>query len=426
MRSLLAFLLGNWPLKLGAVALATVLYGGVVLSQNTRTWPGQVPIEIRNPPRDATVLEFLGNVSNIQFRAPLDVASRLANGSFGASIDLANVVVPTDGSQVAVPVTLTAIDRSVEIVDYQPKVVRVTLDPIVRQAIPVTVEQGQVPEAVRVGPPQVDPQLVTLIGARSRVSTVREVAARVIIDASGLNVDQEVDLQAIDSNGTPVAGVQIQPARARVRIDVARDQATVQLPVRVQLTGVPTHGYELTAVTVTPVNVTVSGEAPVVGRLGGVSTLPVDLEGRSASFATDVALDLPKDVTVDGSTMVHVTVTLAVAQVSRTIEAGVELRGGNPDLLYELTRPSVLVTLSGPATVLDAVAPADLHAILLVGSLAPGSHQVTVSLTPPDGTDVLLIAPAQVEVIVTEAPHITPEPSPTPAPSPIPSPSPTP
>jgi YbbR domain-containing protein len=159
----------------------------------------------------------------------------------------------------------------------------------------------------------------------------------------------------------------------------------------------------------------------VVGRLGGVSTLPVDLAGRSVSFSTDIALDLPQDVTVDGSTMVHVTVGLEVAQVSRTIEVGLEVRGGNGSLLYELSRPSVLVTLSGPAPTINAITPADLHAILSVSALDIGSHQVTPSVAAPDGTQVLLIAPTQVQVDVTQAPHVTPEPSPTPSPTAEPS-----
>ena len=35
------FLLRNWPLKLGAIILATVLYSGLVLGQNVRTWTGR-------------------------------------------------------------------------------------------------------------------------------------------------------------------------------------------------------------------------------------------------------------------------------------------------------------------------------------------------------------------------------------------------
>ena len=404
--------------------LATVLYGGVVLSQNTRTWPGQVPIDVHNPPRDAAVLNFLGYVTNIQFRAPLDVASHLAPGSFFASIDLSGVEPNADGSPVEVPVSLGKIDASVEIVDYQPKVVEVTLDPVVSQSWPVTVERGQVPDAVTIGPPQVDPQSVTLTGAKSRVASVHEVAARVTIDATGLNVDQEVDLQALDDNGTPVLSVQIEPSRVRVRIDVARNQGTLQLPVRIQFTGAPATGFEIGSVTVLPAAVTVSGEAPVVARLSGIDTLPIDLASRNATFAVDVGMDVPTDVTVDGSTTVHVTVTLLEMQVSRTLEVGPLLLGARTDLIYTLDRPSVLVTLSGPASIVDNVAPADLAAELQVASLGPGSHQVPVALTPPTGVEVDSITPPMVQVNIAQVPQPTPSPSPTPSPALSPSPSP--
>ena len=415
-RRLLAFLLGNWPLKLGAVALATVLYGGVVLSQNTRTWPGQVPIDVHNPPRDAAVLNFLGYVTNIQFRAPLDVASHLAPGSFFASIDLSGVEPNADGSPVEVPVSLGKIDASVEIVDYQPKVVEVTLDPVVTQSWPVTVERGQIPDAVTIGPPQVDPQSVTLTGAKSRVASVHEVAARVTIDATGLNVDQEVDLQALDDNGTPVLGVQIEPSRARVRIDVARNQGTLQLPVRVQLTGAPAPGFEIGSVTVLPAAVTVSGEAPVVGRLSGIDTLSVDLASRNATFAADIGMDVPPDVTVDGSTTVHVVVTLVEMQVSRTLEVGPLLHGAHTDLIYTLDRPSVLVTVSGPRPIVDNLEPSDLIAELQVTSLAAGSHLVDVGVTPPTGVQVDAITPTAMQVDIVEVPRPTPAAHPEPPP----------
>ena len=46
----LRFILHNWPLKLAAVALASLLYGGLVLSQTTQPFTDPVPIRIPNPP----------------------------------------------------------------------------------------------------------------------------------------------------------------------------------------------------------------------------------------------------------------------------------------------------------------------------------------------------------------------------------------
>ena len=95
--------------------------------------------------------------------------------------------------------------------------------------------------------------------ARRRRS--RQVVARVPIDASALNIDREVDLVAVDSNGNQVPDVEIEPQRARVRIAVARELANRTLPVVPAVVGEPAPGYRIASVTVEPLVVTVSGEA---------------------------------------------------------------------------------------------------------------------------------------------------------------------
>jgi hypothetical protein len=53
---ILAFVVHNWPLKLAAIGLATLLYGGLVLSQTTQPFAGNIPIQIVNAPGDVVVL----------------------------------------------------------------------------------------------------------------------------------------------------------------------------------------------------------------------------------------------------------------------------------------------------------------------------------------------------------------------------------
>jgi type VI protein secretion system component VasF len=48
MTRLLGALTYNWPLKLMAVALATLLYAGLVVSQNAQTQPVSVQIQGAN------------------------------------------------------------------------------------------------------------------------------------------------------------------------------------------------------------------------------------------------------------------------------------------------------------------------------------------------------------------------------------------
>ncbi len=53
MKRLVAIVVHNWPLKLAAIALATLLYAGLVLSQSAQQTDARVPIVPRNQPVDA-------------------------------------------------------------------------------------------------------------------------------------------------------------------------------------------------------------------------------------------------------------------------------------------------------------------------------------------------------------------------------------
>jgi YbbR domain-containing protein len=388
---------------------------GVSLAQNDRTWPGQVPIEVLDPPRGAAVLDLPGTVSGIRYRAPIDVAVGLANGSFLASIDLSDVVPTAGGDPVPVPVRVIALDPRVQVLDYTPQSVNVRVDPLVTRPIVITVDRGTVPPGLALGPPVVSPASAILRGASSRVAAVQSVVARVAVDASGLNIDQDVDLQAVDETGAIVPGVEVLPERAHVSIEVARELAYATLPVVPVLSGGPAPGYRVSAVTATPTTVTVSGEAAAVTRLSSVPTQPVDVTGLTDSLEASMELVLPADVSLVGDPTVQVQVTIEVEQGSRTWQVGVRIDGARPSREYALSASTVQVTFGGPAPVLDSVDPATIVAAVEVGELSVGRHEVNVTVTPIEGLDLLEVAPATIRVDVSRGSE---SPSPSSAPSP--------
>ena len=416
MKRFLDLLLSDWPLKLGALGLATALYVGVSLAQNDRTWPGQVPIEVLDPPRGAAVLDLPGSVSAIRYRAPLDAAVGLANGSFLASIDLSDVVPTAGGDPVPVPVRVIALDPRVQVLDYTPQSVNVRVDPLVTRPVVITVDRGTVPPGLALGPPVVSPASAILRGASSRVAAVQSVVARVAVDASGLNIDQDVDLQAVDETGAVVPGIEVLPERAHVSIEVARELAYATLPIIPVVTGAPAPGYRVSAVAVSPTTVTVSGEAAAVTRLSSVSTQPVDVTGLTDSLETSVELDLPADVSLVGEGTVQVQVAIEAEQGSRTWQVGVRLDGARPSREYALSVSTVQVTFGGPAPVLDSVDPGTIVAAVEVGDLSVGRHEVNVTVTPIEGLDLLDVAPATIRVDISRgsespSPSIAPSPS---------------
>jgi YbbR domain-containing protein len=406
-----AFLLRNWPLKLGAVLLATVLYAGLVLGSNVRTWKGEIPIDAIRPPAGATLLSDLPPVTEVSYRASLDVGV-LSPDSFAATVDLSRVTATAGGPPQTVPVTLIALDQRVQVVDYEPHQVQVQLDPVTTKQMPVTVDLGAVPPGITVGTPQIDPSAVTVRGASSRVASVASIVARVTIDASALNIDQTVDLLAVDNNGNQVPNVELDPNVARVRVAVARQLANRTLPVVPQIVGEPAPGYRITAVVVTPLVVTVSGEEATVTQLESALTQPIDVSGRSSDLDAMVGFALPDGVTVAGSDQVSVSLTIAEATGSESFRVAVQVVNGQPDLAYAPEFGSVDVTLAGPLRLLDQLNPATLVATLDVGGLGVGSSTVTPAFTPPDGLVVAAFNPTQVTVDVSVPGSATPTPGP--------------
>ena len=378
-----------------------------------------MPIEVLNPPPNAAVLNVLGYVTSIRYRAPLDVASQLTKGSFQASVDLSHVQAQPGGAPVDVAVNVFALDRRVQIIDYNPPAVGVRIDPLQTKSLPVTVDYGIVPQGFKVGPPQVAPDTVTVTGASSRVASIHTITARVTIDASGINVNQEAALVALDEQGNEVPGIKIEPPRAQVRISVARDLANATLPVTPTLTGAPAAGYLVTAVTVDPVIVGVAGEASVVTRLPDVATEPIDLSGRTASFATAVAVVAPAGVTIDGQATVRVSVTIGVSTASRTYEVALEPVGAQRRTCCTSCRGRRYWSRSAARR---RPSPSSMPQRCTRRSpwrtLDVGSHVVTVGLVaPPDIT--VSIDPATVEVVVRLVPRPSPSPVESPSGSPL-------
>jgi YbbR domain-containing protein len=267
-----------------------------------------------------------------------------------------------------------------------------------------------VAEGLTLGPSQVEPSTVTLRGASSRIGQVSQVVARVSIDASALNVDREVELIAVDGNGNQVSNVEIDPERARVRIAVARELANRTLPIVPTLTGTPAPGYRISTITVEPLIVTVSGEEATVTRLESAPTEPIDIEGRSTDLEAIIGLDLPPGVSVNGSDDVRVMLTIEQDIGTRTFVVGFQLVGSQCACIYSYDKQAITVVLGGPILALQGVDDLNLAADLNITGLVPGSHSVTVVMTPPDGLELVAISPEVVNVTIEAA---TPVPGPT-------------
>ena len=127
------------------------------------------------------------------------------------------------GSPVSVPVDVIPLDPRIKVLDYSPDRVAVRLDPVITRTVPITVDRGTIPAGLQIGDPVLSAQTAAVRGASSLVQRVETVSARVAIDPTGINVDGEIDLVALDARGDIVAPVDIEPDRVHVTIIVGRE-----------------------------------------------------------------------------------------------------------------------------------------------------------------------------------------------------------
>jgi YbbR domain-containing protein len=402
MRRAVGIVIHNWPLKVAAILLATLLYAGLVLSQNAQIWRGHVAIIPLRQPADAVLLGTLPDVTSIRYFAPTDVAGRLNPSSFTATVDLSGATVTPESPFVQAKVDVRAADPRVQILDFEPQAIRVQLDPLISKTVPIEVDRGPVPSGLEVRDPVLSADSVAVSGPESVVRLVTAALARVVIQPSGIDVDQMVDLIAVDASGNMQTPVDLEPSSVRVQIRVGSQLQTKTLPVNPVVVGTPAPGYEVASFAAAPVVATIEGEADALASLVRIDTVPVSVSGTTSDVVATTQLQLPSGTSAVGDPTVQVTVHLRATTGTRTIQAGVTLAGARDDRTYTTSADTVSVTVGGKTADLNDLSGASVTAVADVGGLEPGLHSVPLSVSLPSGLTVVAIAPASVRIVVGE------------------------
>jgi YbbR domain-containing protein len=411
MTRVIRFFVHNWPLKLAAVALASLLYGGLVLSQTTRPFTDPVPIRNPNPPPNVMVLSNLGSVTRISYVAPPDLGLRIDSENFLATVDLSEVQ-PT-GEAVSVGVTVEAVDDRIQVLDFEPRAISVTIDRLGSKEVPIEAVLQPLPSGLDAGDPTLEETTAVVSGPQSVVATVVKVEAEVSIDATGVDANELVPLIPVDEGGERLGAaerIEVQPALVRVRVPVFTDRRTKSLPVTPVVIGTPAAGFEVTSVTVDPLVVNVEGDANDLAGLETLNTAPVVVTGASSELVQEVGLTLPPGVQAIGSGSVEITVRLLPKTATRTFQAGLILVGARSDRRYALSTDSVLVTVAGSVADLDRLASTSLSLTVDVTGFDPGTHVVEVSANLTTGISLQNVSPNPIEVRVS-IPESSPEPT---------------
>lgn len=410
MTRLLRSIVYNWPLKLAAIALATLLYAGLVVSQSSFEFNSAVPIVPLNRPDNAVLLVNLPPVNRIRYVANGEIGAPPTPDSFRATIDLRGVD-PRAGLTY-VKVDVVSNDPRFLVVDYEPRGINVQLDPFTSKEVPVRVNTGQVPGNLEVRAPVLDVDTVTVRGPESVVNLVVAAQANVVIDPQGLAIDRDVPLIPVDILGNAKTPIRIEPESVHVRIAVFSNRTTKSLAVNPVVTGTLPTGYVVDSITVTPPIISVEGDPAQLSALTAADTEAIPIGALTGTLDVDIPLALPSGVLPVGRETVNVRISVKPEAGTRAFDAALVLTGRQAGREYALSAQSVLVYVGGPLADLDRLEAASFTVELDVGGLAPGVHVLTPKPNLQAGLRLLSVDPPTITVTVTASAAASAAPSP--------------
>jgi YbbR domain-containing protein len=269
------------------------------------------------------------------------------------------------------------------------------------RVVDVPVGPRQVPADLTVVDAPTTPLAITLRGPRTLLEGVEEARLKFVLPARGLVVGtNRVDLQAghIEPElPRRLRVVRLQPGRIELRTEPLHRR---RVPVHVELAGSPAFGYSVAETQVAPGTVDVAGPASVVDQLRVAQTVPIDLRGADGDVTRTASLEWVGDYVQFEPDRVSATVHVEPIVVTREFRDVPVRVLGSPGAT--LTPPTLQLTLRATERVLtDFQVPADAAVVDATG-LAPGTHQVEVTVEMPRDIEVVTRTPEVHRLVVPE------------------------
>ncbi len=309
----MTWIVDNWQLKLLALVLSLGLFAAVAFQQNPITtnlisapiqYDGLSPSQSIFDAPSTEKVTLTGLAQNVRIAGPNNVsihvdASRLRNGT-QIVVGRPRVVVPNVGTlEDQIPFTITVDDRATVSVQVEAR---------------INYAEGWKPVTDKI---VVTPSRLTFVGAASELKDIKAFVA----PASPIGVSS-ADIPSLpiqlERNGRPATlpSDTIPPTavdstlNASLHVEAQKPNQTRRVPLLETPTGTPAAGYRITAITIEPLFIDVSGAVDVLTNVNSVALPPISVDGQSATITRTVRVNtLPPNITSSVST-VSVTITI--------------------------------------------------------------------------------------------------------------------
>jgi YbbR domain-containing protein len=168
------------------------------------------------------------------------------------------------------------------------------------------------------------------------------------------------------------------------------------VPIKLALDGKVADGYKVASIELRPATVSISGPSRYVSQLNQVETQPCDVRGLNADIERSIALAEWNPAVRYSLASVEAFVDIGEEIADREFK-GVAVEVKDPDYKYRVDPKRATLTIRGPTLKLSSL---DAKGIAYVDAkdLMPGSHELPLQVTLPDGMELVRQSPDKVRL----------------------------
>ena len=205
-----------------------------------------------------------------------------------------NMKTATEGQQ-TIPVKVSFPNG--DVVQVIPSEASVYVDTVSEKKVPVVTRiVGAISNDMTIGHSTITPPQVTLRGATHRIDKVNKVVAPIDVTDHQGDFQSESELVAVSDDGYDIPNMKIIPERVMVQATMVSQMLSVDIPVKLVMSGELPKGIIVTKSEVLPDKVRITAPPSMLKELKAINTKPVDVSKLEGSMVVAAELDLPEKV----------------------------------------------------------------------------------------------------------------------------------
>lgn len=417
-------ILQNWPIKLLALLLAIVLWGGLITQDPALTREkhfssvsvsiiGQESVKRNGFIVTSDLSELLKDIT-LMADVPQMQYSAAQASNYNPRVDLSKI---TSAGEQEIRILSTNSSTYGTVTGIQPSTVTIEVEEyITRFRIPVSVQTvGTAPEGYYAGDVTLDPPMVTISGPKSMVEKI--VRAEVVMELGNLpaqegSIRKALPYTLLDENNNPVESSLLEVTSESVLLDSIATEQTVYAMKTLSLSqtglvrGTPRAGYEIKNIYITPENIIVAGNSRELEQIDALYTDTfIDVTGLSNSVNQRMRINSVSEYEYISTNYVNVAVEIGpVTSSSSYTNLAIQLEGLEEGYRASMSRANATVMLTGSLLLLEEIDSRDIQLVCDASGLAPGTYNLPIlcRIDGDDGQELLVdVVPPTVSVTIS-------------------------